>query len=973
MHRLRYLTFFLPLLLMAFSEPVKAQVPGFGLRFDGDDDYVNVSTTTSDELNPVEDLTLECWVFLNEVPSGSHEPHLISRFNCYALTVAPNGHARAYMHNDEGDWFLQDGTTTITTNKWYHLAATYDGSQMSVFVNGKLEGSTAVWDTMARTTANFRIGARNAYVTNTNTNGMIDEARVWDIPRTEAEIQASMNRTIPGSTPGLVGYWRFDEGSGSLTDGGTSHDNDGTLMHMALPSAWIRSTAAIGETSVFAESADISETSECSVDVEFRSGDGPGPGFSMSVMQVNFEPDGVAGLHPDRAGSYWEIWSEDPDFDGDFTADVRFHYDDIDGLPSESSLVLFRRDDATRDWQPAEGYTLITDDGGSSSATDGIGYVEGTITENSSGQFSGQYILSWSDSPPVVSDIPDQSVPEGSVFPPIFLDNYVHDPDHADSEITWTATAHPGFTIEINNRVATVTINDPDWNGSVEFIFTATDPEGESDSDQVNCEVTPVNDPPAVDDIPDQEVIEGGAFTPINLDDYVDDPDDTDQTLTWTATGQAELHVDINERVVTIAIPDVNWNGSETITFQVEDPDGETAADQATFTVTPVNDAPVVEGIPNQSVKEDEPFAGIPLDDYVTDVDDPDSTLVWSVKGDSHVTVAITNRVATIIPNDPEWSGADWVVFIAEDPDGLQGSDTVRFHVAASNDPPVVADIPDQTITEGQRFHQINLDLYVADADHADDSLSWTATGQSGIRVSIVDRVANLLVDDRDWNGCDTIIFTAKDPQGAWDSDTGIFRVTGINDAPILSKPIPDTAAMVGKPFLFELDPNTFHDVDPGDRLVLSATMSSRGSTPAWLNFDAASGTFSGTPAEGDKGMVEAIVVAADSSSASVADTFNILVFSYVGINENLRRPEINLFPNPNAGSFTIESTGAGNGDVVLEIFNERGQIIWNSRIRTGSGPLRERLNLEDAPPGLYLLRIRTREGTGSRRFIISE
>ncbi len=237
---------------MASSFLLKAQVPGNGLVLDGDDDYVNVTTTTSDELNPVELLTLECWVYLNEVPSSSHDPHLISRFNCYSLTIAPNGHARAYMHNDEGDWFLQDGTTTITTNKWYHLATTYDGSQMRVFVNGRLEGTTAVWDTMARTTANFRIGARNAYVTNTNTNGIIDEARVWDIPRTESEIQSSMNRTIPGSTPGLVGYWRFDNGSGTNADCETSYNNDGTLMHMSLPAAWITSTASIGEASIFA-------------------------------------------------------------------------------------------------------------------------------------------------------------------------------------------------------------------------------------------------------------------------------------------------------------------------------------------------------------------------------------------------------------------------------------------------------------------------------------------------------------------------------------------------------------------------------------------------------------------------------------------------------------------------------------------------------------------------------------------------
>jgi len=89
------------LFFMASPSQLKAQVPGNGLLFDGDDDYVNVYTTTSDELNPIDSLTLECWVYLNEIPSETHFPHLISRFNCYSLTVGTNGLATAYLHNDE--------------------------------------------------------------------------------------------------------------------------------------------------------------------------------------------------------------------------------------------------------------------------------------------------------------------------------------------------------------------------------------------------------------------------------------------------------------------------------------------------------------------------------------------------------------------------------------------------------------------------------------------------------------------------------------------------------------------------------------------------------------------------------------------------------------------------------------------------------------------------------------------------------
>ena len=966
MHKSSFLTISVSLFFMASSFLLKAQVPGNGLVFDGDDDYVNVYTTTSDELNPTESLTLECWVYLNEVPSSSHNPHLISRFNCYSLTIGAGGLATAYIQNDEGAWFSEAGTTTITTNKWYHLATTYDGSNLRVFVNGELEGTTTANDTMARTTLNFRIGARNAYVTTTNTNGIIDEARVWDIPRTQAEIQGSMNQTIPGSTPGLVGYWRFDEGSGINTECETTFDNDGTLMHMSLPSAWTTSTAAMGETSIFAESAEINETSECAVDVDFGlSGEGPGSGRSMAVMQVNELPNNVSGLYPDRASEYWEIWSEDPDFDGDFTADVRFHYDDISGLPTESSLELYRRDDASGSWTAVSGFSVVSNDGGSSTANDGNGYVELTITEGTTGEFSGQYILSWSDAPPVISDIPDQSVAEGSAFATINLDDYVTDPDNADSEITWTASGETDVTVTITDRVATITADDPEWNGNNVVTFTAEDPEGETDSDNVTFEVTVVFDPPVVGDIPNQEIVEGASFTTITLDDFVTDADNDITTMTWTASGHTDLSVDITDRVATITVSDPEWNGSETITFQAEDPDGETGSDQATFTVTAVNDAPVIDIILSQTIEEGGSFTPIVLDDFVSDPDDADSMLTWTTAGEVNVTIDITDRVATATVNGPEWNGNERITFTVEDTSGLQDFVHVRFIVTAVNDSPVVADIPDQTIAEGQSFSQINLNDFVSDADHPDDSLSWTAMGQSDITVTIVDRVATFTVDP-EWNGSETIIFTATDPIGASDADTSVLTVTAVNDAPTLNKAIPDTSAEAGKAFLFVLDPATFADVDPGDILVLSA------GTPAWLTFDPASGTFLGTPADADKGMVDVIVTATDGSSATVADTFSIEVISYVGISNPLDGLEIKLYPNPNNGRFVIESDMFELKDVVLEIFNEKGQLIWNREIRDEIGTLHESVDLDNAANGLYLLRVRNRTGRINKRFVIS-
>ncbi len=594
--------------------------------------YVSVSSTAGDELNPEFNLTLECWVNLSAPASATHRPHLITKLQSYGLIVETSGTARLFLYTDGWNSTPFTASTTINPNQWYHLAATYDGVTGHLYVNGALEATIVPDDTLNQNMENVRIGALDMFDGIDNTIGMIEEVRIWDVTRTQTQIRNSMNRTIPGSTGGLVGYWRFDETSGTNADCETTYDNDGTLMNMSTPAAWQTSTAPIGATSIFAVSSDIFETPECAVDADFRpSPEGDGGSTSMAVMQVNQSPNSTSGLYPDRASRYWQIWSEDPDFDGNFTQDVRFHYDGITGLPTETAIELFRRDDASGTWTAATGYTVVTNDGGSSSTTDGIGYVELTITETTPGDFSGQYILSWDNEPPVVSDIPDQSVAEGSAFATIALDNFVSDPDNADNEITWTATSQDDVTVVITNRVATITADDPNWNGTDMVTFTAEDPEGETDSDQVTFEVTPVNDPPVVGDIPGETVAEGTAFATIDLDNYVTDVDNVITTMTWTSTGESNLSVDITGRVATITANDENWNGSETITFQAEDPDGDTDSDQATFTVTPVNDAPVIDSYSsNRPLTRAAVSHPLYLDDYVSDVDDADNMLTWT-------------------------------------------------------------------------------------------------------------------------------------------------------------------------------------------------------------------------------------------------------------------------------------------------------------------------------------------------------
>ncbi len=93
------------------------------------------------------------------------------------------------------------------------------------------------------------------------------------------------------------------------------------------------------------------------------------------------------------------------------------------------------------------------------------------------------------------------------------------------------------------------------------------------DSELVVITVNDVPQAPVVSNIPDQTVAEGSTFTTVNLDNYVTDADNSAAEMTWTYSGNTALTVSIDvNRVATITIPDVNWNGAETITFTATDP-----------------------------------------------------------------------------------------------------------------------------------------------------------------------------------------------------------------------------------------------------------------------------------------------------------------------------------------------------------------------------------------------------------------
>ena len=117
---------------------------------------------------------------------------------------------------------------TDDVGQWVHVAATYDGSNLILYRNGVLMNNAPTTGNPSASHAgnSLRIGSNPS---NQSLGGKIDEVRIWNIARTQAELQSYMSTLLSGSETGLVGYWNFNEGTGTTLTDQTSNDNDGTI------------------------------------------------------------------------------------------------------------------------------------------------------------------------------------------------------------------------------------------------------------------------------------------------------------------------------------------------------------------------------------------------------------------------------------------------------------------------------------------------------------------------------------------------------------------------------------------------------------------------------------------------------------------------------------------------------------------------------------------------------------------------
>jgi hypothetical protein len=212
----------------------------FGLNFDGLDDKVIINDSPS--LNPTSAITVEAWInasaWRNSIADGSIIAKDVDAPNRgYVLRCGNNGSVE-FMISDNGSWKSAASASVMLTNRWYHIAGVYDGSNVMLYINGELIAKTPA--------ASFSPSPTNLYFGEDPTwsgrtfNGTLDEIRIWNVARTQSEIQNNMTASFAGNEAGLAAYYKLDEGLGSnVIFDATANTNNGTLNNFVLANAWV--------------------------------------------------------------------------------------------------------------------------------------------------------------------------------------------------------------------------------------------------------------------------------------------------------------------------------------------------------------------------------------------------------------------------------------------------------------------------------------------------------------------------------------------------------------------------------------------------------------------------------------------------------------------------------------------------------------------------------------------------------------
>jgi len=272
------------------------------LYFAGGDDIVWCGNDST--LNVQDAITLEAWI--KSDGANNSWARILDKFNFHARQGYNlsrrdgTGSFRLDSFTTDNVQHPSDGSTFVFDDKWHYVAATFNGTEFTIYVDGRIENRTII-DTLKKIRIcpdYFAIGNGWDGATWFPYRGQIDEARVWDKAVDSLTIKDWMHKEVSTNHPdlsNLVGYWKFNEGEGSNAGDSSGVGNHGTLTKMDTTASWFQSSVPIAGS--FANNLDNVSAVWSSVDSSSSS--------ILSIKDTNIVEDACIIFGHDGADLSW--------------------------------------------------------------------------------------------------------------------------------------------------------------------------------------------------------------------------------------------------------------------------------------------------------------------------------------------------------------------------------------------------------------------------------------------------------------------------------------------------------------------------------------------------------------------------------------------------------------------------------------------------------------------------------------------
>jgi len=229
--------------LFSISYTGATYINNYALSFDGVDDIVKIGHMHTD-LSLSDFWTVEAWIKPFGNQKNNFQPNILGfpgrhpQLELCGASVQCNNPTRTLtqLRDRMGAYYTIIGNTNSDFTSgltWVHLAVSWNNQTIVTYINGLIDVIQQPYARgyLAPLSCNFSLcddgidigGYRfltpqGTYFSNQYFTGLIDEVRVWNMGRTQDEIRSTMGTVLSGGEPGLLYYWRFDEGTGLLVN-----------------------------------------------------------------------------------------------------------------------------------------------------------------------------------------------------------------------------------------------------------------------------------------------------------------------------------------------------------------------------------------------------------------------------------------------------------------------------------------------------------------------------------------------------------------------------------------------------------------------------------------------------------------------------------------------------------------------------------------------------------------------------------